>query len=143
MSFDGEWSAARAGAHANVRMRLNQAAASGGGGGSGGGTDLTVDQDDLGAVGSEAYTLYNRLSGDGDHARQSTHDASIALINDNYALGTALLGVNDLWSRQLRTLADACANISNHLDHSAASHQKEEDDIVVSLRASQIDGYFT
>ena len=140
MSFDGEWGAARASAHANVQMRLNQAAASGGGGG--GGTDLTVNQDDLGAVGSEAYTLYSRLSGDGDHARQSTHDASIALINDNYALGTALLGVNDIWSRQLRTLADACANISNHLDHSAASHQKEEDDIVVSLRASQIDGYF-
>ncbi|MGW8763328.1 hypothetical protein ACWGN5_12605 [Streptomyces sp. NPDC055815] len=139
MTFDEEWTAAKGGANANVATRLNQVDPGGGGGAA----DLTVDRDDLGAIGSEAYTLYNRLADDGDHARQTTHDASIALLNGNFETGTALLEVNDLWSKQLRTLMDACANISNHLDYSAASHKKEEDDIIVAMRASQIDQYFT
>ncbi|MFI1400839.1 hypothetical protein [Streptomyces sp. NPDC020681] len=138
MSFDEEWASARA--DASVSMRLNQLADPGGGGG--GGTDLTVSRDDLGAIGSDAYKLYNRLADDGDHARQTTHDASIALLNANYETGTALLKVNGVWADQLKTLMDACANISNHLDYSAASHKNEEDDIIVSLQASKINEYF-
>lgn len=46
-----------------------------------------VNQDDLGAVGHEAYLLRGRLSRDGDHARPATFDAAIALTNSNFTSG--------------------------------------------------------
>lgn len=109
---------------------------------SGAAADLSVKQDELGAVGHEAYGLYNRLANDGDQARASTFDAAIALTNDNFQTGSAMTKVHDTWGRQLKTLLDACANISNHLDYSAASHAKEEADIVAALTASKINAYF-
>lgn len=121
-------------------MRLNRV--EDGPSGSGGNPDLSVNQDDLGAIGSEAYQLYQRLTRDGDHARPTTFDASIALTNTNFQSGSALLKVHDRWNTQLRTLLDACANISNHLDYSKASHTKEEDDIVAAMSASKIDEHF-
>ncbi|MDX3234036.1 hypothetical protein PV419_52820, partial [Streptomyces sp. ME19-01-6] len=62
MSFDSEWSQlkAEAAGQQSARTRLNQLAAAGGGGGDedGGKTsDLIVHQDDLGAVGHEAFVL--------------------------------------------------------------------------------------
>ncbi|WP_455360541.1 hypothetical protein [Streptomyces sp. SYSU K21746] len=140
MSFDEEWSSARTSATANTSMRLNRA--DDGPSGSAGNADLSVNQDDLGAIGSEAYQLYQRLTRDGDHARPATFDASIALTNMSFQSGSALLKVHDRWNTQLRTLLDACANISNHLDYSKASHAKEENDIVAAMSASKIDEHF-
>ncbi|MEU7025181.1 hypothetical protein AB0A60_00675 [Streptomyces sp. NPDC046275] len=111
-------------------------------GASGGAADLVVHDDDLGAVGHEAYLLYGRLSRDGDHARPSTFNASLALTNGNFNSGSELLKVHDRWNTQLRTLLDACARISNHLDYSKAAHAK--DDVQISgdlLAVSKLNEY--
>ncbi|MFI5986453.1 hypothetical protein ACIBEA_37035 [Streptomyces sp. NPDC051555] len=127
MSFEQEWSSARA------AVRLNHVPGS-----PGGPADLRIANDDLGAVGSDAYALHERLSRDGDHARAATFEASIALTNHNFTSGAALLKVHDRWSSQLKVLVAACANISNHLDYTVASHDKEEADLVATLSASKV-----
>lgn len=138
MSFEQEWATARSTAGAPVSMRLNQASA-----GPGGSTkaDLGVDQDRLGAIGSAAYALHGRLVKDGNHARTQTTEAATGLKANGFRTGSALAEVYTTWSSQLATLLDACANISNHLDYSAASHAKEEEDIRAALAASKISEY--
>jgi hypothetical protein len=140
--FDEEWAAARAGASRTVGMRLNHS--DGGGRNPGSATDLSVNQDDLGAVGHDAYLLHGRLSRDGDHARPSTFEAANALTNGNFVSGSELLKVHDRWHTQLRTLLDACGQISNHLDHTRADHADNDADIAGKLTAvSKLDEYFT
>ncbi|MFD8205774.1 hypothetical protein ACFV2S_05095 [Streptomyces sp. NPDC059695] len=141
MSFEEEWASVRSTSTANVSMRLNQVAPEPGGGG-GGNADLGVDQDKLGAIGSAAYALHGRLAKDGNHARTSTTEAATQLKGHDFLTGSAMAAVQETWDSQLKTLLDACANISNHLDYSAASHAKEEQDIAAALAASQIDQYF-
>ncbi|WP_237296742.1 hypothetical protein [Streptomyces sp. 3211] len=93
MSFDEEWSAARATATAGVTMRLNQVPADPGGGGG----DLELNQDHIGAIGSEAYRLHARLQADGKHAATATAEAAAALTTEGFASGAALLKVNSAW----------------------------------------------
>ncbi|UYQ62370.1 hypothetical protein [Streptomyces peucetius] len=108
-----------------------------------GAAELKVNTDELGAVGHDAYVLRGRLTRDGDHARASTFDAAIALTNGNFASGAELLKMHDRWNTQLRTLLDACAQISNHLDYSKAAHAKDDADIGGNLTAvSKISEYF-
>ncbi|WP_225801549.1 hypothetical protein [Streptomyces sp. NK15101] len=140
MSFEQEWASVRSTATANVDMRLNQVAPEPGGGG--GSADLSVDQDKLGAIGSAAYALHGRLVKDGNHARANTTEAATHLKGHDFLTGSAMAAVQETWDSQLKTLLDACANISNHLDYSAASHAKEEEDIKAALAASKIDEYF-
>ncbi|MEE1771592.1 hypothetical protein PUR34_26435 [Streptomyces sp. JV185] len=126
MAFDAEWAALRAESTQKVDMRLN-----GTGGGAGGqagpaNADLAVNQDHLGAIGHDAYGLRTRLSKEGDHARPSTFDAAIALTNGNFSNGSALLKVHDRWNTHLKTLLDACAQISNHLDYTKSAHAKDD-----------------
>ena len=139
MSFDEEWSAARATAAAHVSMRLNQAPADPGGGG--GGSDLELNQDHIGAIGSEAYKLHTRLQTDGKHAATSTAEAAGALTKENFASGAALLKVNTTWESQVKTLVAACANISNGLNYSLSSHAKDEQQLHADFTASAIDTY--
>ncbi|MEW2138998.1 hypothetical protein AB0892_20800 [Streptomyces sp. NPDC005409] len=139
MSFDEEWSAARATAAAHVSMRLNQAPADPGGGGGGG--DLELNQDHIGAIGSEAYKLHSRLQTDGKHAATSTAEAAGALTKENFASGAALLKVNTTWESQVKTLVAACANISNGLNYSLSSHAKDEQQLHADFTASAIDTY--
>ncbi|MFI1810114.1 hypothetical protein ACH414_07205 [Streptomyces sp. NPDC020422] len=140
MSFEQEWATARSTAGAPVGMRLNQAPAAPGGG-RGSQADLGVDQDKLGAIGSAAYALHGRLAKDGNHARTHTAEAATGLKANGFRTGSAMAEVHTTWSSQLATLLDACANISNHLDYSAASHAKEEEDIRAALAASKINEY--
>ncbi|MET9959104.1 hypothetical protein ABZ128_08460 [Streptomyces sp. NPDC006326] len=142
MSFDEEWSAARATAAANVSMRLNHVPADPGGSGSGGAGsgDLELNQDHIGAIGTEAYKLHSRLQTDGKHAATATSEAANALTKENFASGAALLKVNTRWESQLKTLIAACANISNGLNYSVASHAKEEKTLYAEFTASKIDG---
>ncbi|GAA2798588.1 hypothetical protein [Streptomyces showdoensis] len=137
MSFDHEWASARSTAGPPVSMRLDQAAAGPGGGKA----DLSVDQDRLGAIGSAAYALHGRLVKDGNHARTQTTEAATGLKTNGFRTGSAMAEVHETWSSQLGTLLDACANISNHLDYSAASHAREEADIKAALAASRINEY--
>ncbi|MFI8386192.1 hypothetical protein [Streptomyces sp. NPDC085540] len=134
MSFDEEWAAAK------VAVRLNQAPAPGGGGGS---ADLSVSRDDLGAIGGEAYQLHGRLAKDGHHADRTTADAAAALVGSHFETGAALRQVSDTWSQQVIALQAACAQISNHLDYSAAAHQKDDDDIAGALMSvAELDKHF-
>lgn len=127
MAWD-EWEQLKAQAAQNgsARMQLNQYPADGGGGGGGGEYDLVVNRDDLGAIGNDAYDLLGRLAKEGDIARPSTFDAATALTNGNFVSGSAVLKVHDFWQTHLKTLLDACAQISNHLDYSKAQHAKDE-----------------
>ncbi len=138
MSFDEEWSAARATATASVTMRLNQAPADPGGGGGG---DLELNQDHIGAIGSEAYKLHTRLQTDGKHAATATAEAAAGLTKEGFASGAALLKVNSAWESQVKTLVAACANISNGLNYSLASHAKDEQQLQADFTASAIDKY--
>ena len=53
-----------------------------------------------------------------------------------------MLKVHDYWQTHLRTLLDACAQISNHLDYSKAQHAKDEVKIVGDLtRVSALTEY--
>ncbi|MFD7609636.1 hypothetical protein [Streptomyces sp. NPDC059828] len=95
--------------------------------------DLSVNRDDLGAIGHDAYELYGGLGVDGDHARPTTFTAAISLTNGHFASGSGLLKVHDRWEKQLRTLRDALAQISNHLDYTKATHAKDDAEIAGSL----------
>lgn len=128
MSGDGEHGA---GADAPVSMRLNQMPASGG---SRGDSDLAVHDDELGALGNMAYELRQRLATDGDHARETTFDASVELFNDGLDTGSALTELHDAWSTKLGTLKEACAHISNHLDYTRAQHSKDENKIATQMK---------
>ncbi|MER6255532.1 hypothetical protein ABT224_29695 [Streptomyces sp. NPDC001584] len=139
MSFDEEWSAARATATASVTMRLNQVPADPGGGGGGG--DLDLNQDHIGAIGSEAYKLHTRLQTDGKHAATATAEAAGALTKEAFAGGAALLKANGVWESQVKTLVAACATISNGLNYSLASHAKDEQQLHADFAASAIDRY--
>ncbi|MCX5607709.1 hypothetical protein OHB39_08985 [Streptomyces sp. NBC_00047] len=138
MSFDEEWSAARATAAANVSMRLNQVPVDPGGGGGG---DLDLNQDHIGAIGSEAYKLHTRLQTDGKHAATATAEAAGALTKENFASGAALLKANTLWESQVKTLVSACAIISNGLNYSLSSHAKDEQQLQADFTASAINSY--
>ncbi|MFF0384931.1 hypothetical protein [Streptomyces sp. NPDC004286] len=131
MTFEQEWAESRAAAAKRSAMRINSVPAEGGGGG--GGYDLVVNRDDLGAIGNDAYDLLGRLGKEGDIARSSTFDAAIALTNGNFASGAAVLKVHDNWQTHLKTLLDACGQISNHLDYSKARHAQDEVKIVADL----------
>ncbi|MCC9708300.1 hypothetical protein E4N62_25380 [Streptomyces sp. MNU76] len=132
MAFEQEWAELRAAAAERTAMQINSVPAAGGGGG-GGGKDLVVNRDDLGAIGNEAYDLLGRLAKEGDIARPATFDAAIALTNGNFVSGSSVLKVHDYWQTHLRTLLDACAQISNHLDYSKAQDARDEVKIVGDL----------
>ncbi|MFE7755497.1 hypothetical protein [Streptomyces sp. NPDC057429] len=126
MTFDAEWAALRAESTQRVDMRLNGVDDGNGGHGAPSSPDLAVNQDNLGAIGHDAYGLRTRLSKDGDHARPTTFDAAIALTNGNFSSGSALLKVHDRWNTHMKTLLDACAQISNHLDYTKSAHAKDD-----------------
>ncbi|WP_374774219.1 hypothetical protein OG756_15670 [Streptomyces sp. NBC_01310] len=109
MSFDEEWSAARATATAHVSLRLNQAPADPGGGAGADPGGLDLHQDHIGAIGSEAYKLHTRLQADGKHAATATAGAAGALTKDGFASGAALLKANSRCESQVKTLVAACA----------------------------------
>ncbi|MEU1037602.1 hypothetical protein ACFYP4_01515 [Streptomyces sp. NPDC005551] len=125
MSFDEEWAELRdAAAARHGAMQLNSLPPEGGGGG--GTADLVVHRDELGRIGNDAYELRTRLSKEGDQARPATFDAAIALTNGEFVSGAALLKVHDRWNTHVKTLLDACAQISNHLDYTKAQHAKDD-----------------
>jgi hypothetical protein len=126
MTFDAEWAALRVESTQRVDVRLNGVDDGTGGHGGPANADLAVNQDNLGAIGHDAYTLRTRLSKEGDHARPSTFDAAIALTNNNFSSGSGLLKVHDRWNTHLKTLLDACSQISNHLNYTKSAHAKDD-----------------
>ncbi|RST02995.1 hypothetical protein EF910_22225 [Streptomyces sp. WAC07149] len=137
MSFEEEWSAARATAAANISTRLNQAAAAP----TPGAADLVLDQDHIGAIGSEAHKLYSRLQTDGRHAATASADAAGALSREGFGSGAALARANTRWESQVKTLVAACAQISNGLDYSLSSHRADEQCLYAEFTTSKLDTY--
>ncbi|MFD6530523.1 hypothetical protein [Streptomyces sp. NPDC060184] len=125
MTFEQEWAELRAAAAKRTAMQIDHIPADGGSGGGGDG-DLVVNDDELGAIGNEAFGLRNRLTKEGNIARDSTADAATALTSGNFTSGAAVLKVHDSWQTHLKTLLDSCAQISNHLDYTKAQHAKDE-----------------
>ncbi|MHC3394607.1 hypothetical protein ACLQ2E_34900 [Streptomyces lavendulocolor] len=86
--------------------------------------DLQVHQKDLAAIGDHAFKLYNRLWKD---ARvTSTDSAGTDLASQGFALGQALQHVSTRWDKQLGSVMDACALISNHMDFTKNAHAGDE-----------------
>lgn len=143
MAWD-EWEQlkAQAAERHSTHMRLNQLPAEGGGGGGGG--DLVVRQDDLGAVGHDAYLLYDDLrkgadiatAGAGKDGAGSTAQAAAALTSHHFETGAALDRTVEIWSSQLKSVLQACAHISNHLDYSQKRHADDDAQIAAVVRAS-------
>ncbi|MGW0555622.1 hypothetical protein ACWDZ6_15625 [Streptomyces sp. NPDC002926] len=135
--------------------RLNQLPADAGGGGQG---DFVAYQDDLGAVGHEAFILHDHLSKQADiagasmdkHGAGSTMQAAGNLKSHNFAFGSALETTVTVWDTQMKTLLQACAHISNHLNYSKKTQANNEAKIENSFRhrdgsvvaVSEIDKYF-
>ncbi|MEV5853293.1 hypothetical protein [Streptomyces anulatus] len=151
MSFEEEWGALKAAA----AMRLNQVGGSGGSGPKGS-ADYVVNDDELGGIGSAAFKLFNGLEPTGKHAKAASETAGTGLKSDGFDTGAAFTEVIETWDKQVKTLLQACAHISNHLDYTKASRKKDDEWIETQLRiigpvapdkdgavsASQINKYF-
>ncbi|MCQ0001432.1 hypothetical protein [Streptomyces sudanensis] len=113
-------------------MRLNQVAPDGGGSPSPQG-DLKVNQQGLAAVGDSAFKLFDRLGKDGRDAWSASQSAARDLTTQGFALGGALDHVQERWEKQLKTLLDACAHISNHMDYTKNAHAGDEYHIATTV----------
>ncbi|MFI6458830.1 hypothetical protein [Streptomyces sp. NPDC050528] len=159
MAWD-EWEQLKADAaqRGSAHMRLNQLPADSGAGGGGSGGDLVVHQDDLGAVGHEAFTLHDdlRTAADVDgmgadkQGNGSTMRAAAELRAQGFAMGSALSQTVTTWTSQVQSLLQACAHISNHLDYTQKTHAHDDALIAASARdaggsalsVSELDKYF-
>ncbi|MEV6546631.1 hypothetical protein [Streptomyces sp. NPDC051665] len=113
----------------SAKMELNQLPADpGGGGGSGDGPqgDLRVSQKDLATVGDAAYQLHQDFTHFSTYARAASLTAAGGLTKQGFALGAALDHVAERWADQTRSLLDATAHISNHLDYTKGAHAGDE-----------------
>ncbi|MFJ8824351.1 hypothetical protein ACIREE_21510 [Streptomyces sp. NPDC102467] len=142
MAWD-EWEQLKADAagRQSTHMQLNQLD---GGGGEGGASalpgktgDLHVENADLAKIGGHAHTLYNQLW---DKARVSIPSSDTAagdLSGQGFALGSGLKHVSNRWDEQLKSLMDACAQISNHMQVTKKVHAG--DDAYIQRQMSSID----
>ncbi|MEE1739052.1 hypothetical protein PUR49_21430 [Streptomyces sp. BE147] len=140
MAWD-EWENSKAAVAAGrqASMRINQVP---GGSGGGGQADLVVNQDDLGGVGHEAFMLHSQLHKEADIAGSgadkegagSTMQAAAALKGSGFALGDELQTTVSVWTSQVKSVLQACAHISNHLDYSKKAHAEDDAAIAASLR---------
>nr|WP_031051332.1 hypothetical protein [Streptomyces ochraceiscleroticus] len=114
-----------------------------GGGGGGGQGDLRVSQKDLAAVGNSAFSLFEDLGRYGRDAWSSSQTAAKDLKSQEYEIGGALHHVQARWEKQLQSLLDACAHISNHLDYTKKAHQGDEYHVASTISSiSRLDSGF-
>ncbi|RPK43429.1 MULTISPECIES: hypothetical protein [unclassified Streptomyces] len=137
-------------------MRLNSAGDSGGPGAEKGSADYVVPDDELGHIGHAAFGLFDGLESTGKHAKAASETAGTSLKGDGFDTGAAFTEVIGTWETQVKTLLQACAHISNHLDYAKASNKADDEWIETQLRivgpvapeadeavpASQISKYF-
>ncbi|WP_371617055.1 hypothetical protein [Streptomyces sp. NBC_00454] len=119
MTFDEEWAAAKQSAAAT----------------SGSSSDLVVTQDDLGAVGHEAFVIHGELRKKSDIAGTgATGRAGTECSARNLALGAELSVTLSTWDSQVKTVLQMYAHVSNHLDYSKRAHARDDEAIAASLR---------
>ncbi|GAA0658688.1 hypothetical protein GCM10009535_42490 [Streptomyces thermocarboxydovorans] len=100
-----------------------------------------VYQDDLGAVGHEAFVLHSELRkksdiagmGADDNGSGTTMQAASELKSRNLALGSELESTVEIWTSQVKHVLQACAHISNHLDYSKKLHGQEDARIAAEI----------
>jgi hypothetical protein len=134
-----EWEKAKAAASAggSTRVQLNQTAPV-----DAGDADLVVHQDDLGAVGHEAFILHGELKKKADIAGAgadkngsgSTMQAASSLKSHHLGLGSELESTVEVWTSQVKNVLQACAHISNHLDYTKKLHAQEDVGIAAEVR---------
>ncbi|MEU6598872.1 hypothetical protein [Streptomyces flaveolus] len=139
MAWD-EWERLKAGTArgASTHTRIDHLPAEGGGGTG----DLVVHQDDLGAVGHEANLLYDHVksqadiaaAGSGNGSTGSTMQAAAALKSHGFQMGGALETTVDVWTSQVKSVLQACAHISDHLDYTKKRHTEDDAKIGAVLR---------
>ncbi|MFZ4268812.1 hypothetical protein ACOZFM_24335 [Streptomyces arboris] len=145
MAFAEEWAGLVSAAKERQRtvgMRLNQLDPGPGGPSGGPQPDLVVNQDDLGAVGHEAFRLHSELrkradiagAGSGKGESGSTALAAKELSGRNLTMGGELYTTLSVWTSQVNTVLQMCAHISNHLDYSKKSHVDEDRAIAATMR---------
>ncbi|MFE3742878.1 hypothetical protein [Streptomyces sp. NPDC059134] len=139
MSFDQEWAALKQ--SAATRMQLNSVPALETNPAPIRNEDLIVNDDELGKIGHSAYMLHANLLADGKHAQRQSEAAATALTRDGFTMGSELTNFSRAWKKQMSTLLEGCAHISNHLDYSAKSMKKEDEFIDTTMRASKISEY--
>ncbi|MFJ4706378.1 hypothetical protein ACIP6I_16220 [Streptomyces anulatus] len=127
MAWD-EWEQlkADAGDQRSQRLQLNQVPPEPGGGGGSRQGDLAVNQTDLAAIGDAAFELRQDFGRVSEHARAASQRAAGGLKTQGFALGGALDHVASRWIDQSRSLLDATAHISNHLDFTKGAHAGDE-----------------
>ncbi|MFE1952956.1 MULTISPECIES: hypothetical protein [Streptomyces] len=88
--------------------------------------DLQVKNGDLAKIGSHAHTLYNQLWDKARVAVPTSDTAAGDLSGQGFALGGGLKHVSDRWDEQLKSLMDACAQISNHMQTTKKVHAGDD-----------------
>ncbi|MFI0933444.1 hypothetical protein ACH4RG_17125 [Streptomyces sp. NPDC021019] len=123
-----EWEQLKADAadQRSQRMQLNQLPPEPSGGGGSRQGDLAVNQRDLAAIGDAAFELHQNFGRVSEHARAASQKAAGGLKTQGFALGGALDHVATRWIDQSRSLSDATAHISNHLDFTKGAHAGDE-----------------
>ncbi|MFR9789332.1 hypothetical protein ACL07V_11765 [Streptomyces sp. MB22_4] len=131
MTWD-EWEQLKAGAkeRGSTRMRLNHVAPIEGNTTYG---DLKVTNDDLAAIGKEAHSLYNQLWKKARVAQTTSESAAGDLTKQGFTLGKGLRHVHERWENQLKSLLDACAQISNHMHVTQKIHSGDDGYIARSM----------
>ncbi|WP_432007253.1 hypothetical protein [Streptomyces parvus] len=133
-----EWERSKeAVAEGHTPMRLNEAGSQGAAA-----ADLVVHQDDLGAVGHEAFVLHGELKRRADIAGTgadksgagSTMQAAAVLKSHSLRIGSELETTVEVWSSQVKHVLQACAHISNHLDFTKKLHAR--DDVKIAAEVS-------
>ncbi|UQI48889.1 hypothetical protein M1P56_33540 [Streptomyces sp. HU2014] len=140
MAFDQEWAELKSAAKdpGAPGMRLDHV----GTGQPGPDPALVVHQDDLGAVGHEAFRLHGLLSkkadiagaGSGRSDSGSTARAARELSAHHLTMGDELYTTLSVWDSQVRTVLQMCAHISNHLDYSKKAHAQDDRTLAASMR---------
>ncbi|NBM19024.1 hypothetical protein [Streptomyces sp. GC420] len=144
MTFDEEWAqlVSEARQRQSTGMRLNQLEPGSGGSGGAAGPDLVVTQDDLGAVGHEAFLMHAELhktadmvaAGADKNGEGSTARAAKEFSARNLTMGGELYTTLSVWDSQVKTVLQMCAHISNHLDYSKKLHAGEDAAIAATMR---------
>ncbi|MEU9399332.1 hypothetical protein [Streptomyces sp. SID4985] len=128
MAWD-EWEQlkAQAAGGQSTHTRLNQVDGGGGPTASPSRTgDLKVGHTDLVKIGGAAHHLYNQLWDKARVAVPSSDSAAGDLSKQGFALGAGLQHVSTRWVEQLKSLMDACAQISNHMQVTKSVHANDE-----------------
>ncbi|MGI5350376.1 hypothetical protein ACQEU8_19685 [Streptomyces sp. CA-250714] len=131
MSFQDEWARSKESATAGL--------------GTGYRPGLVVRQDDLGKVGSDAYTLYRKLKSGADirgkgldkEGKSACERAANELARGDFDMGDQIRTTLRIWDSQLNTLLQACARIADHLDYTKKAHARDEVDVMDSMRQIQ------